>query len=103
MLWVASWHSQVHVFFTFKLGCSESFLNIISIAFSAGDTLCPDLFDPDNGEVILSGRSVGSLAQYSCGVGFILTGREVRVCQRSGDWNGTAPTCIRENSVASYV
>jgi len=55
---------------------------------------CPDLPDPKNGQVSLSGMTVGRFAIYQCDAGFIPTGGNVvRVCEPNGQWSGSAPTC----------
>ena len=52
--------------------------------------LCPDLPDPENGQVLLS----GSFATYQCDAGFFPTGGDVfRLCETNGEWSGSAPTC----------
>ena len=56
--------------------------------------LCPDLPDPENGQVSLSGMTEGSLATYQCDAGFFPTdGVAVRICEAGGEWSGSAPTC----------
>ena len=41
-----------------------------------------------------TGLSVeGVIANYTCDTGYRLTGNVKRVCQSSGLWNGTDPTC----------
>ena len=57
--------------------------------------LCPELPNPTNGEVSLTGNTVGSLASYSCDLGFGLVGFSTRICQPIGQWSGQAPTCQR--------
>ncbi|CAI8000473.1 Sushi, von Willebrand factor type A, EGF and pentraxin domain-containing protein 1, partial [Geodia barretti] len=54
---------------------------------------CPDLPDPANGEVTLSGITFDSTATYRCVVGFGLVGVSVRYCQADSTWSGQAPTC----------
>ena len=44
----------------------------------------------------LSGVTVGSTADYSCDEGFMLEGEAQRVCQKSREWSGVAPTCERK-------
>ena len=36
----------------------------------------------------------GSVAVYSCAVGYRLAGNNTRVCQPNGTWTGVAPSCI---------
>lgn len=54
---------------------------------------CDPLKPPDNGDVVMSGTTIGSKATYSCESGFNLVGDEFRNCQDDGEWSGTEPTC----------
>ena len=54
---------------------------------------CGSLGDPSNGQVTLTGTTVGSTATYECNTGFTLMGNIERTCQDDGDWSGTEPTC----------
>ena len=56
--------------------------------------MCPNLQDPANGIVTLSGTTFSSTAFYECDAGFVLVGDELRVCQNSGEWTGDDPECI---------
>ncbi len=42
-----------------------------------------------------AGSECGSIADYNCTVGYELRGDVSRVCQVSGVWNGTMPSCDR--------
>ena len=42
-----------------------------------------------------AGSECGSIADYNCTVGYELRGVVSRVCQVSGVWNGTMPSCER--------
>ena len=55
--------------------------------------VCPELTNPDNGQVDLSGMNIGSLANYSCNSGYNLTGSELRMCMADGSWSGQDPVC----------
>jgi len=57
---------------------------------------CPDLSDPENGNVEVSGTGVGGTAIYSCDAGFTLLGEDRRVCTTDGLWSGSEPTCQGE-------
>ena len=57
---------------------------------------CPELATLVGGAVIVTERSVGSLAEYSCLAGFTLVGPDQRTCQTSGNWSETSPTCEGE-------
>ena len=58
---------------------------------------CVLLPNPGNGSVVHSGTDVGSVATYSCFIGFTLVGGgaggDRRVCSTDGKWTGTAPIC----------
>ena len=56
--------------------------------------MCEVLLDPANGMVMLTGRDPGSMALYSCEMGFMLEGTMTRTCQSDGSWSGTEPTCV---------
>jgi len=60
---------------------------------------CGRLKPPDNGDVQLTGTTIGSSATYSCSEGFNLEGDDVRVCLESGQWSGREPVCSSESSV----
>ena len=55
---------------------------------------CDTLSPPMNGSVTIRGMGVGSMASYSCNVGFTLSERSTRECNDDGNWTGQAPTCI---------
>lgn len=51
---------------------------------------CEDLSNPQNGEILFTGRST---AQYSCDPGFYLEGEDSRMCFENTSWSGMEPTC----------
>ena len=55
---------------------------------------CRDPGVPANGFKWLVNTFLGSVVTYSCNVGFALTGDAQRVCQVSGNWSGSLPTCV---------
>ena len=64
---------------------------------------CDSLSPPSNGQVTYStdSFSYGTVAMYSCIVGFGLMGDMTRTCggdgsSPSGEWSGTSPSCDRE-------
>ena len=64
----------------------------MSIYFSNAAT-CPDLMNPPNGEVVVTGNSVGDNATFSCNSGHVLVGAaSVITCQDDGQWSG--PPCV---------
>ena len=54
---------------------------------------CSDLDNPDNGQVFLSGTTIGATASYSCSAGYELIGDRTRTCQSNGQWSGGEPSC----------
>merc|ERR1719204_1056990 len=54
---------------------------------------CPELPDPPNGQVHLTGRHFQDRAVYTCDEGYQIVGVEKVVCQTSGQWSGEQPTC----------
>ena len=60
--------------------------------FIAGTT-CPTLTNPSNGNVVQSGNTDGSTADYSCNQGYALQGNVRRICV-NGQWTGDNPTCV---------
>ena len=58
--------------------------------------VCDTLTSPENGQVTLTSRTVGSVATYSCGVGYNLVGSVSRMCQMGSgrlEWSDSEPTC----------
>ena len=57
---------------------------------------CGALPDPANGQVNdTAGTTLGQIATYSCSTGYNLVGNSTRMCQATGVWSGSAPTCER--------
>ena len=55
---------------------------------------CNTLTDPTNGQVShTAGTTFGETATYSCDTGYILVGDNTRICQATGAWSGSEPTC----------
>ena len=57
---------------------------------------CPAVTSPANGQVVFSGRTVGSFAKYRCDAGYFIDGPETRFCLETGSWTGEEPTCNSE-------
>ena len=55
--------------------------------------MCPELPDPLNGAVEVSGLTVGSTASYTCDDGFELSENILRMCEPGGVWSGSEPLC----------
>ena len=59
--------------------------------------MCNALTNPMNGDIMFSnGTFVGSVATYSCTMGFESVGSETRTCQSGSGWSGMDPSCERE-------
>ena len=69
---------------------------VLSNVYSHTAVDCSSLDDPDNGQVTLSGTTLGSTATYTCNPGFVLDGTDVRTCMANGEWSGEVPTCNRK-------
>ena len=57
---------------------------------------CGPLQNPQNGQVVLTGLEVFSVANYECDNGFGINGVNTRVCQPDRTWSGVEPTCERK-------
>lgn len=57
------------------------------------DRECPELQQPPLGTVVMSGRTFGSRASYTCTHGYHVVGLQSRLCQAFGHWSGTEPAC----------
>ena len=55
--------------------------------------MCPPLGNPTNGAVVVGGLTVGSNAGYICDAGYELSGSGLRICESSGEWSGSEPSC----------
>ena len=57
---------------------------------------CPILGNQANGRVSHTGRTtVGQTANYTCNTGYDLVGNSTRMCEATGMWSGSEPTCQR--------
>lgn len=60
---------------------------------------CGSLGTLGNGTITTSPASsttFGTTATYSCDTGHTLDGRDTRTCEASGQWSGTAPSCVMQ-------
>ena len=63
---------------------------------------CGTLTNPANGRVShTAGTTFGRTATYSCNTGYSLVGDSTRMCQTTGVWSRSAPTC--QGMLLSYV
>ena len=59
---------------------------------------CGDSGLPDNGQVTLSsGTTLGSVATFSCNIGYDIIGETMRECGTDGVWTNSVPTCMSES------
>lgn len=65
--------------------------------FSLGVTCPAMLNDPDNGTVTIQSNRFEGEAVYSCELGFMIDGNDIRVCGANGMWSGSDPSCVRKS------
>ena len=76
-----------------------SLLLSIPLLFTPSVVDCGGLSSPQNGQVILTNTTFGSIATYQCDDGFNLIGDMQRMCQSNGEWSGNEPTCEGNHSL----
>ena len=54
---------------------------------------CPDLVDPDRGNVAIVTTDTSTIATYTCDSPYSLIGASLRTCQANDSWTGSAPYC----------
>ena len=55
---------------------------------------CDSLTDPDNGQVNTSfGTTFGSMAIYTCNMGYMLSHQQMVMCSSNGTWSPASPSC----------
>ena len=66
---------------------------------------CDSLISPSNGNVVVDGIGVGTVATYSCDTGYTLEGVSMRTCQNSAapSWSGSPPSCNSELATSYRV
>lgn len=71
-----------------------TYCNMILFPFSLPlAVLCPLPVRPVNGRVSYSSTLYGSVATYSCNIGYTKNGTDTRTCDHSGVWSPPAPVC----------
>ena len=74
---------------------NDTYICTIHIDIDCG--LPPDII---NGTyTLLNGTGVGSVATYSCYIGFQLGFRESLTCGDNGEWQGPVPRCLGKSLV----
>ena len=79
--------------------------NLYRIVFlvHAAQGVCPELEDPEFGEVSYCETDVGDTACYCCCDDYELVGDEERTCQSDGSWSGDEPVCRCESSTNIHM
>ena len=55
------------------------------VCYYFAEIACDSLISPSNGNVVVDGSGVGTVATYSCDTGYTLVGQSTRTCQNSAD------------------
>ena len=55
---------------------------------------CGDPRTPVNGRRLISGYTEGHTVNYTCNVGYELSGFATRMCLSNGTWSANLPTCL---------
>jgi len=74
-------------------------MNSHAICHSFVGSDCGDLSAPSNGQISINATTFGSMATYSCDLGYTLDGNTSRTCQSNGQWSGSQPSCNGEWSL----
>ena len=94
MFYVAGHFTQcLHMYIFCTLSICTGFLLHFSL-----EIMCPNLANPANGAVTVSGRNPGDIATYTCNSGFELVGADTLTCGSDGMWSPDPPVCTRELS-----
>ena len=78
--------------------CNIKFTLHISSYYVIFDSIgeCGVLLNPTNGQVSHpNGTTEGQTATYTCNTGYNLVGDSTRMCQATGMWSRSEPTCTR--------
>ena len=65
--------------------------------------MCPTLVPPANGNLVLSGNTLGGTADYTCNTGFFLVGDSTLTCGGDGQWSESPPVCNRKYLSKMYT
>ncbi|XP_053399292.1 CUB and sushi domain-containing protein 3-like [Mercenaria mercenaria] len=55
---------------------------------------CEDIETPNNGSLTFTSNGTSTLAEYSCDVGFSVSGSVEMYCAADGTWTGDIPSCV---------
>ena len=84
----------IHTYiFVYVFICTRFFCYIFPLGIT-----CPDLENPANGALVVSGMNPGDTATYTCISGYELEGADTLTCGFGGMWNPDPPVCRRELS-----
>lgn len=75
---------------------NDTFIILVSFPPETSAIDCGQLNSPTNGNVTFSDTGLGAQAVYTCDVGFILVGSDLRTCMAvtaTGMWSGDEPEC----------
>ncbi len=76
---------------------------MISLTFSFTAVDCGVLSNPANGMVDVSTTTFGSIANYTCNPGYVITGVNNRSCGSDKEWSDIPPNCERKFYNNYYV
>ncbi|XP_053399660.1 sushi, von Willebrand factor type A, EGF and pentraxin domain-containing protein 1-like isoform X1 [Mercenaria mercenaria] len=62
---------------------------------------CNDVNAPSGGNVVFTSTGIATVAGFLCDVGATLNGSTSLTCQVDGSWNGTTPSCVSCEVLAS--
>ncbi|XP_033098555.1 CUB and sushi domain-containing protein 3-like [Anneissia japonica] len=54
---------------------------------------CSNLDNIENGMTFYTGTTFGMNATYTCDIGYNINGEMIRICEATGLWSGSPPTC----------
>ena len=99
---ISQWHhcNLICVFSTYHN--ISILLHVVWLLISPA-VVCGTLNQPTNGDVNLTGTTLGQRATYTCDTGYNLVGGSTRMCQATGVWSGSAPTCQSKSNNAPVI
>ena len=75
---------------------SGSHTSYLVMQYTCSIALCPDLSNPANGMVTITGNSAGDTGSYVCDPGYELIGPMTLTCTDDGTWSDEPPVCRRK-------